>query len=365
MAPYWSLYLESLGFSALKIGVLASIPLIVRLLVPNFWGHLADKSGQRVLLLRVGAAGSVFAFCTIIFAETFFLIALILALYSFFWNAIMGQVETITLNALKTRYAKYGRVRLWGSLGFVVVVLALGAYFDQLSIGDLPELICLLLIALLVASFSLHVDTDKRQQSSVNYSEFVAALRSREVCVFFIATFLLHASHGAYYVFYSIYLESAAYTRIEIGGFWTVGVLAEIVLFVFMHRLISRFKLLHLFLISLLLTGLRWCGIALFVESTSLLILMQLLHAFSFGVTHAVAIEFCRRRFAQGMLSRGHAFYSSVSFGAGSAFGALLSGVIWDFGSQLTFYLSGFLVFLGLVLVLTFIRSTSTSSCLQ
>lgn len=352
IAPFWSLYLQSLGFSALKIGVLASVPLFVRLVVPNFWGHLADKTGRRVRLLRVGAFGSVVSFAVLLFVFEFYAMAIALAVYSFFWNAIMGQTETITLHCLKDRFAKYGRVRLWGSLGFVASVLGLGWYFDYHSIQRLPGIIEGMLVVLLVSVFLLRSNVDKREDSPKQYGEFLSVLKRPEVLAFFVATFLLHASHGAYYVFYSIYLEAASYTRIEIGLFWTVGVLAEIVLFVFMHRLLKQFSLWFLFALSLGLSAFRWLGIALFVEFAILLVLFQLLHAFTFGVAHAVAVEFCRTHFSEGMLSRGQAMYSSVSFGAGSAFGALVSGVVWDMGAGLTFMMAALMVAIGFVVML-------------
>ena len=364
IAPYWSLYLSSLGFSAIKIGILASIPLFVRLVVPNFWGHLADKTGRRVRLLRIGAIGSFVAFALLIFVQDFYLIALAIALYSFFWNAIMGQVDTITLHCLKERFAQYGRVRLWGSLGFVAVVLVLGWYFDTFPIAHLPRLIELLLGVLLATAFLLRSNVEKRDDTGKHYSEFIRVLCSKEVIVFFVATFLLHASHGAYYVFYSIYLEEAGYSRIDIGVYWTVGVLAEIILFVFIHRLLANVSLWLLFSVSLLLTSLRWLGVAYLVDQPALLLLLQLLHAFSFGVTHAVAIEFCRRRFSKGMLSRGQAFYSSISFGAGSGFGALMSGFIWDQASNLTFVMASIFAFIAFVLVFVFIRPKHPESCL-
>ena len=365
-APYWSLYLKSLGLSAAKIGILASVPLLLRLLIPNFWGHMADMSGRRVRLLRIGAVGACLFFSPLVFVHDFYFIAASIALYSFFWNAIMGQVETITLHCLKQEYAKYGRVRLWGSLGFVAAVLILGAYFDYFEISRLPFLIEVMLLALLLIVFLLPPNADLGHKSRKKYAEFAVLLRSREVLVFFAATFLLHASHGAYYVFYSIYLESAGYGKLEIGGLWTVGVLAEILLFLLMHRLLARSSLAVLFALSLMLTTLRWLGIALFVEQPILLVLLQVLHAFSFGVCHAVAIEFCRRRFSDGLLSRGQAFYSSVSFGAGSAFGALVSGFVWDFSSTYTFILAGMMAFVGfgLIVALVFPRRGENYSCL-
>lgn len=356
MAPYWSLYLKSLGFSAVQIGLLASIPLFVRLFVPNLWGHLADIRCNRVQLLRMGAVGSLLAFLLLIFVRDFYLIALAIALYSFFWNAIMGQVETITLYCLKERVTQYGRVRLWGSLGFIATVLGLGLYFDYFHIEHLPEIIVGLLVLLLTAVYLLRSKVEQKQKSSASYADFVAILRTKQVAIFFAATFLLHASHGAYYVFYSIYLESAGYSKIETGAYWMIGVLAEIILFVVMHRLLARMSLWFLFAVSLLLTVLRWLGIAFFVEHAALMAMLQLLHAFSFGVCHAVAIEYCRRKFGKGMLSRGQAFYSSISFGAGSAFGALISGFTWDHGAELTFLLAAAMVLIGFALVFSSMR---------
>lgn len=337
MAPYWSLYLQSLSFSALEIGLVASVPLVVRILVPNFWGHLADRSGRRIELVRFGAGGALIAFSTLVFIEQLSYVVIAIAVYSFFWNAIMAQTEVITLHALGSKPTHYGKIRLWGSVGFIVSVLVLGYLFDFVSITYLPEIIVGLIFVLALSAFFIKQSSNPSIKQPRSFSDFLAQLQRPEVVLFFVATFLLHASHGAYYVFYSIYLEQAGYSKLETGVYWTVGVVAEIILFIVIHRIFARFELWHLLILSLFLTTLRWLGVALCVDHAELMLALQVLHAFSFGLTHAVGIEFCRQIFTHGMQSRGQALYSSLGFGAGSAFGALISGMLWAQGGNVTF----------------------------
>jgi PPP family 3-phenylpropionic acid transporter len=161
-------------------------------------------------------------------------------------------------------------------------------------------------------------------------------LRKPAVLAFFAVSFFLQLSHGPYYTFFSIYLEAQAYSRTLIGGLWSLGVIAEVLLFLFMHRVLASFSLRVIVLWSLGLSALRWLLIAYFVEYPAVLVLAQCLHAASFGSFHAAGIEIIRHWFT-GHHGQGMALYSGLSFGLGGACGALLSGWGWDFSAQQCF----------------------------
>ena len=157
-------------------------------------------------------------------------------------------------------------------------------------------------------------------------------LSQRQVVALLTVCFLMQASHGPYYTFYSIYLQDHGYTRSAIGQLWALGVIAEIAVFLVMPRLVPRFGLRALLLSSLSLAVLRWLLIAYFVDSAWILIIAQLLHAATFGVYHGAAIQLIHRYFRGRHQGRGQALYSSLSFGAGGAVGALYSGYTWAVG---------------------------------
>src|SRR5690606_36114556 len=162
-----------------------------------------------------------------------------------------------------------------------------------------------------------------------------ALLKKPAAISFLLGGFLLQMSHGPYYTFFTIYLDELGFSRIASGSLWALGVIAEVVLFLFMHRLLQRFSLRTLLAASIALAALRWLLIGSGITSWPLLIVAQCLHAASFGSFHAAAIAWVHQSF-RGHAGQGQALYSSVGFGAGWAAGAVLSGILWEqIGSQI------------------------------
>ena len=182
-------------------------------------------------------------------------------------------------------------------------------------------------------------------------------LSKPKVIALLLACFLMLASHGPYYTFYSIYLQDHGYSSSFIGQMWALGVVAEVVLFLFMHRLIVVFSLRKLFLLSLLLACVRWLLIAFFVNNLMLLCLAQLLHAATFGLYHAVAIQYVHKYFRGKLQGRGQGLYSSASFGAGFAIGSLLTGYGWDaLGASTCFTIASVSAFIAMVIAWVWVK---------
>jgi MFS transporter, PPP family, 3-phenylpropionic acid transporter len=339
LIPYWGLYLNSLGYTAQEIGFIGAIVMGTKIVAPNFWGWLAIRSGRRLSVVRLGSFLAGLCFLGIFIRQDFAWLALVVACYTFFWNAVQAQFEVITLGHLRQRYHHYSHIRLWGSIGFIATVVGLGWIFDFLPISYLPAFILSFLILIWLSTLTV---TERGNGHSGELTEGLREIIARRsVLSFFVVCFLLQVSHGPYYTFYSLHLvENYGYSRTATGLLWGLGVLAEVLIFVLMHRLLVRFDVRTLLLCSLLLTALRWTMIAFFAHSLFLLLIAQLLHAFSFGVAHAAAIEWVRSHFGGNHHGHGQAFYSAVSFGAGGSLGALLSGMLWDQSAVLTFLLA-------------------------
>lgn len=355
ISPYWSLYLDSLQFSAQEIGVLASIPWLTKLFAPNIWGWISDKFGRRDSVTIFGALGACVFSAGIIFYTDYWPLLILLALYSIFWNAILPQFEATTLMHLKDRSHDYSKIRVWGSIGFIATVLALGALLEFVEIKILPIVIFLLLFGLFLFTCSL-----PKQQKNASPSagkEFLRLLIRPHVAVFYFVLFLLQFSHGVYYVFYSLYLSMHQYSEFVIGCFWTLGVLAEIVIFIKMPALFSRYSRFQLLSISLFLTAVRWCLIGLFPHVPFILVTAQLLHALSFGVVHAIAIDFIKFTFSDNSQGQAQAFYSAVSFGAGASLGAFVSGVLWESSPSLCFFIAGFSALISWLITLVILKN--------
>jgi PPP family 3-phenylpropionic acid transporter len=327
LIPYWSLYLKSLDYSAQSIGTLMAIIPATKIFAPYIWGWLADYTRHPITIIRLASLLTVVAFAGVFVDSGFVWLALVLFAFSFFWNSSLPVFEAMTLNHLGDDEHKYSVVRLWGSLGFIMMVVLLGEYFDMTSIDRAPVVIVILLAGILVASLIVPERLSVHQEGQLH---IVHVIRQPVVLAFLVVCFLMLMSHGPYYTFYSIYLENHGYSRGMIGLLWAIGVMAEVIVFLMMHRLLLNIGIRQLLLATFLLTALRWMLIGFFVDNLSVLFFAQLFHAFSFGVFHAVSISLVHQFFTGIHQGRGQALYASLSFGAGGAAGSLLSGVLWD-----------------------------------
>ena len=338
--PYWGLYLQWQGFSAQEIGELTAIFLGARIIAPNLWAWLADFHGQRMRIVRVTSIIGTIAFSAILLDNSYIWIAVVMLVFSIFWNATLPQFEANTLQHLGENSHHYSKIRLWGSIGFIFTVTALGIVFEKISIDLMPIALIITMTGIWIMSLSVPESSDH----NLTHKQLPLRdiLKQPAIIAFFTVCFLVILSHGPYYTFYSIYLEQNGYSRTLIGQLWALGVIAEVIVFIFMHRFIPRYGLRLILILSLLLSTLRWLLIGLFPNMITVLLFAQLLHAASFGTFHAAAIAWVHQHFVGKNQARGQALYSSIGFGAGGVLGSLTSGYLWDNpGPTFTFILAG------------------------
>jgi PPP family 3-phenylpropionic acid transporter len=339
-APFLGLYFESLGFSPARIGELVAIPMLMRCVAPNLWGWLGDRTGRRLLIVRIGAFFTLASLSLIFISTSYAWLALVMALHAFFWHAVLPQFEVITLAHLREQAARYTQIRLWGSIGFILSVVGLGALFERYSLALYPWL--LLAIVASIALSSCWVPDAQPQVSprETAFSGFAAQLRQPGVVAFYLCVALMQLSHGPYYTFISIHLDHLGYSRGLIGWLWALGVLAEVVLFICMPKLLQHISLKQMLVISFLLASVRWLLLGFFAEQLSVLLFAQVLHAATFGSFHAAAILFVQRSFGAHQQGQGQALYAALT-GVGGAVGALYAGYSWNaLGANWTFALA-------------------------
>jgi PPP family 3-phenylpropionic acid transporter len=346
LVPYWGLYLKELGFDAVAIGSLMAIPMATKFLAPYLWGWLGDHFGHRMRIVRIGSLLTALIFAAVFWARDFWPLALTMVLFSFFWNAVLPQFEVVAFNYLGAEVPKYARLRMWGSIGFIATVGALGVAVDHE--GPHAVLPVLLVIYAGIWLASLTVRDPGPQAHADAQGSLWSVLRQPALLAFFAACFLMQVSHGPYYTFYSIYLEGHGYSKTLIGQLWALGVIAEVFVFLVMHRLLSRFGALPVLLASFASAALRWLVIGWLPDSLPALLGAQLLHAATFGAFHASAIHLVYHYFRGRLQGRGQALYSSLAFGAGGAVGSFASGLLWDAaGPALTFSASTLIALLA------------------
>ncbi len=347
--PYWSLYLENINFSALEIGELSALMVATKVIAPNLAGWVADHTGKSLRIIRVSSFFAALIFLGFLYKDYYLWVAMVTIGFSFFWNAALPQFEAATLFHLKKEPHRYSQIRLWGSIGFIVTVLTVGDFIEHLTIDYLPELIiCLLTLIWLVSLVT--PEADRRGHESDSGSVF-KIIKQPEIIAFFVVYMLLQLAHGPYYVFYSIYLNQFNYTPTIIGFLWALGVGAEVLLFLFMKRILTWITLRTILLISVFLSICRWLIIAFYVESFELMMLAQVLHAATFGSSHVVAIHLVHKYFGTRHQGKGQALYSSLSFGLGGMIGSYYSGYYWDFyGATFVYSMAAVACFLALII---------------
>ena len=316
---------------------------LTKIVAPSVWGWLGDRSGQRVRLVRLGAFTGSLCFAGVFLEPGFYQLMLVMLAFTFFWNAILPLYEVITLRTLGERKSSYGKIRLWGSVGFILAVGVIGAILDLISVSHLPWLLLPVFAGIVISTFLIPPEPGKKRSPAPRGS-LSAIVTHPAVIAFFLMNFLLQVSHGAYYTFFSIHLQLHGYDKLATGLLWSLGVIAEIGLFLVMHRVSRWFTLRQIIIGSLALTLVRWLLIAECTDILWILIIAQCLHAASYGALHAVSVQYIQGFFGKHHHGQGQALYSGLTFGAGGAAGAWLSGWLVEAQGTSAAFLSGAVV---------------------
>jgi PPP family 3-phenylpropionic acid transporter len=328
--PYWSLYLKDKGFSPSQIGQLMALLALTKVLSPNFWGWLADHGKRRALLVQVTSLVTAITFYQIDRMDDFVWLAGVIAGVGLFWNAPLPLFESVTLAYLPHEPHRYSRIRVWGSVGFIIAVLFFGwALNNGFAIACLPQAIWLLLLLMAIISLMIAEPPPMQAVTQADSSVWMILKRS-EVLAAFIVFMLVQVMHGPHYVFFSIYLEQNGYDNDQIGQLWALAVLAEIMLFSFGSALLRYFSIRHLLILALILGIARWMITGWMVQHLYWIIFAQILHAATFTATHIVSMSLIHRYFSGQHQAKGQTLYSSASYGLGGMVGSFIAGELWD-----------------------------------
>jgi PPP family 3-phenylpropionic acid transporter len=330
-SPYFPLWLDAQGLSAVAISGMLSLWYGTRVVSPSAWGHLVLRSARPIRWLRLGAGATLLCFAGFLYPDLpLAALVVVMAAFSFFYNAIMPQFEAVTLSHLAEAPQRYGRIRLWGSVGFLITATALGPLFDRIGIGWLPWVMLPMFALLLLASFANDYGPAHRDDGP--HESLAASLRRPGVAALIGAGFLMQVAHGPYYVFFSLHLAEAGYSKGALGLFWAIGVLAEIAMFWFAARLLERHGAVRLMRWCMAAAVLRFTVTALLPGSAVVLSIAQLGHALTFGLFHSAGMQRTARLFPGRLLGQGQGLLYGLSSGLGGVTGALLAGQFWGVG---------------------------------
>jgi MFS transporter, PPP family, 3-phenylpropionic acid transporter len=353
--PYWGLYLKSVNFSAVEIGILLSLFQVSRIFSPSFWGWLADRTNRRVAWIRLTALLGLAGYTGVFFGESFVWLFFVMAALSIFTSSTLPLAEAVTMAHIEPANQPYGRIRLWGSIGFIVAAIGLGIMLDHSKITSVLWFLLGVQASLFLLSLYLpepHVPPHHTDDLSI-----WKIVRRPEVIALLIGCCLMVSAHSVYYSFYSIYLETHGYSKSWIGALWAIGVICEIMIFMVMSRLAARFSLKQILLVSLMLGVVRFSMIGLGIGSLPVLILAQMLHAATFGSFHAASIAIIQQYFKGRHQAKGQAIYSSVSYGLGGTIGGVSGGYALQYlGGETTFLLTAAYPLAGFMVIAIWLK---------
>jgi len=327
-SPYLALWFSAQGMSITQIAILMAMPQALRVVAPPFWGWLADRSGQAGRLLQCSAAVALVAVLALGQSDGFSGLVWTMFVLFFATSAQGPLTESLTLGLVRGDPGQYGRIRLWGSVGFILAVTATGPLLDHAGINRLPDLMAVLAALVLVAA--LQIPALAARESEPSPVRLRDQLREPAVLALFTGAFWMVFAHAALYSFYSLHLEKMGYSRSLIGLLWATGVAVEILFFRFQHSLFARFDPRRLLSISFAVAVLRFGLIAAAGPDLVLLVIGQVLHGVTFGVHHSASLALLHRSFAHRGQAAAQAIYVAVSYGVGGTLGGLAAAWLWE-----------------------------------
>lgn len=346
--PYFARWVLESGHGAWLASVSLSLWYATRVFAPPLWSSLCARSAQPILWLRIGAWITALSFAALFAVDQTLGLIGTVVVFSFFANAILPQFEAITLERLGARRADYGKVRVWGSVGFLIVAGSYGWLLDAIGRAWFPWTMWPLLLATALSthwvegSAQEHHDTPRK----VAWSE---VLRVPGAAGFLATAMLMQTGFGAFYVFFTVYLEGHGHAGETLGVLWACGVVAEILMLLGMRRVFLRFDARAVMSACLAVTALRWAVVAALPASLGWMLAMQLLHAISFGAFHAACMQRAVELFPGRLAHHGQSLLYGLGSGLGGVVGTLFAGLTWQYlGGRGSFAVSALICALAL-----------------
>jgi len=342
--PYFNLYLYHIKLSGFQIGVLSALRSVLLVLFPVLWGMLADRLQARRAIYVSCNIASAMLWSLYLCTTRFEWLVIITFGYGIFFSPIISFLEAITMDVLGKEKLRYGQTRAWGSIAFIAVVILVGGVIDAYPVGVILPLI---LIGGLIQSMVSLGAPSGRTAKLTGLSGGAGHLKSQKSIVFLICAFLMLLSHGAYYGFFSIHLERLGFGKTFIGISWAVASAAEIIVMIHSGRLFKRFSLETVMVFSFSIAAMRWFLLA-FVDSGPVILITQVLHAFTYGAFHMASILYVDALSSAASKTLGQAVNNAVSYGLGLMAGFFMSGYLYEtIGSHALFMTSGGIALIG------------------
>ena len=345
--PFFNLYCYHLGFSGFRIGILSAVRTVAHVLFPLVWGALADRLNARRPIYILCCVCSALIWMLYLFTVDFWPILAINIFYGIFFSRIISFLEAFTMVVLGKEKKSYGRIRVWGSISFIVVVLVLGKIIDLYSV----EMIVVLILAgsLMLSVISTQVP-DLPIAKKKRMSGRAKSLLDRHVGGFLLCAVLMLVRHGAYYGFFSIHLENLVFGSTFIGLTWALASVSEILVMLRSDQIFNRFSIKAVLIFSFMVAALRWF-ILFFVQSAAAILLAQVLHAVTYGTFHIASILYIDRLAPDKAKTMGQAVNNATSYGLGLMVGFFINGYLYEIIGSFALFMISSLIALGAGLI--------------
>lgn len=338
-SSYASLFYADRGMTVAQIGVLMALIQVMRIFGPNVWGWVADHSEHRVRVLRMTGVAALAAFSGFFVGSQFAHFFVAMVLLNLFTSAQGPLCEALMLSEMRGDMTYFGRIRLWGSIGFIVMMMATAYVMEWFGTGSLLWSSGALLLCTWLAA--LRLKDVPHQPHHEAPPGLLSLLRQRAVIAFFVSSALMIAAHMALYTFYSLYLARHGYSKALIGAMWSLGVVAEVILFYFQGPVLKRWGARRLLLLAFGAAALRFALIGAGAQWLAVLVAAQVLHAVTFALNHSASVLAMQRWFAGPLQARGQALYTSLSYGVGGSLAGVGLSRCWErFGPESIYFVA-------------------------
>jgi len=355
-APFFPLWLSSKGFTERYIAIILATSVLTKLLANPFFAGLGDKYGNRKIpMLYLSFISTIILFSLNIFNSLYLIAFMAITSWALF-APLMPLTESLTTTAIKKYNFDYGNTRLWGSVSFIIIAFFGGIIIEKYGLKYVP--ILMTIGALFLFLSIIIMPTIPSLPARKKFSTY-ALLKNRNFFPFLLACGAIQSSHGIYYGFSTIYWKSIGLSETVIGALWAEGVVFEIILLAYFYKFKNYTSPKIFIIIAGVMAIIRWTLMA-YADTILYIALIQILHAFTFGLTHLAAINFISEVMPVRAQAKSQALYSAISMGAFLAVSISVSGDLYRIFYDKSFLFSSFLAFSGVIISLIFIKTKKT-----
>ena len=325
--PFWPLFLQARGLSVTEIGLMLGLTLMLRAAAGPFIGRYADRRDSTRGPLVACAFTVLLVAAAFYWTWGFWPIFVVSTVFTLVYAGVLPLGETIALRTVSAE-SGYGRVRLWGSVSYLLAAAVGGAVLEVAEVPSAELIVSMILVCIALMIGGSFAMPDKRGGDAPPAAPILSVLGDRRFRLMLYATTAVHGAHAVFYGFSTLHWLSAGLTEWVIGMLWAGGVVAEVILFAYNAPLLRRIGPVGLLGAAAVAGVIRWAVLALTTEVWALA-LAQCLHALTFGAMHLGAMVFIARTVPAGSSNTAQALFAALTNGLGLGAGLFIAGLLY------------------------------------